>query len=963
MHKSKLSVLIIITIILSATLNIQFTPAKVFAQSENNDASDNSSSSTTNADRAKILLERAKKHIERSRLIIAQTTLELLLGTVDSKNVEAQLMLADVYQKRLPMESGDTKKLQSDKILKIAEAILKEDPKNNAANFILAKYYREIFDFDKTIEFAQIVVNAEPKNFDALLILADSYLYSGKKTEALKYYEKAQEINPENADVLIALFDLCDEVEDLDKMTILAEKIYNIENVPVSVKSDICIDTAIAAENDISRKFIKLALKIQPQLNLRLILSAIPDSTESEEVKQNKLDFIDAARVDISAQISLRELKDIPATNVPEVNLLKAILFYHVDEFEQAYEFIKKSEAFDNDDFPEFKEYQAYIAEKNDDLAMALDAFKVLSEREPDEGLYRLKVAMFTRMREILEKLSIDADVKDKTEKLFVAYRLFFNAWLNSDMPEAQKIISFNKALDFDAKNPWINKEKGYIEFNLLFDFDAAIKSYKIANEFLADDASASLSLAICLMLSSDETENKATEQILLSLTQKYPDDFIYRKYLTLYNSIKKGDIDPQAYTLYFKAAYTEDFKTRVLSCEEAIKKQENLFEPLLLWAKLNMTSAMQFIEELRKYDSKTEEFNKVKAKVDEMLQIAEESIKRAIENARNSVQKHEAFFEYAGLLSSTNRENEALKVLDEVVNSANPSADALLLTLNLNLNMHNYVNAHLNAAKLISLYPKHQFVHYKDSQVYYPLDFSKYANEKQENTRNNIRPIYEKDKTYRYHLVLELKNWGGENTEMNLEFRISAKVVEILTPGFYKLELEMLCARGTDIFDNFFDKTFIVEMSDILGLCSFNLEKASAEVDEVSMSKFSSLVLPNITEMFAFAPADKLMKVGEKWIKRTQGGLMHFSDSNEASFITTANEKEARIIRLINAGNEYLGKLAEFKSELVFDKSKNLSNNMTFEYWTLIPDPLDSTGRDRLEAQTSGHISMTLVK
>ena len=90
MDKSKLSVLIILAIILSVTFNIQFIPAKVYAQSDNSGADDKSLGTNDNTDRAQTLLERARKHIEQQRLINAQTTLTLLLSTVDSNNVSAQ---------------------------------------------------------------------------------------------------------------------------------------------------------------------------------------------------------------------------------------------------------------------------------------------------------------------------------------------------------------------------------------------------------------------------------------------------------------------------------------------------------------------------------------------------------------------------------------------------------------------------------------------------------------------------------------------------------------------------------------------------------------------------------------------------------------------------------------------------------------------------------------------------------
>ena len=151
--------------------------------------------------------------------------------------------------------------------------------------------------------------------------------------------------------------------------------------------------------------------------------------------------------------------------------------------------------------------------------------------------------------------------------------------------------------------------------------------------------------------------------------------------------------------------------------------------------------------------------------------------------------------------------------------------------------------------------------------------------------------------------------------------------------------------------------------MSDILGICSFVPQSEKDTLNNQVLSRFLGFVMPYVTEMFAFAPSSISVKPGECWVNRTQGGMLHFSESNEASFIADSNDKASKIVRLAKSGNEIAGELANFHSELTFDKTKKLATKMTFDYWSLIPDSMDDTRLDRMEARTLGSIKLTLVK
>jgi len=103
------------------------------------------------------------------------------------KSLEAKtgLGIADVNGAASPMEG-----------IRLLLEVVKEDPKNVAANLNLGMFSMKSGQYDKAIDRFKTVIAAKP-GFEPYFYLAETYKQLGRKTEAIAAYQKCKEMMPD----------------------------------------------------------------------------------------------------------------------------------------------------------------------------------------------------------------------------------------------------------------------------------------------------------------------------------------------------------------------------------------------------------------------------------------------------------------------------------------------------------------------------------------------------------------------------------------------------------------------------------------------------------------------------------------------------------------------------------------------------------------------------------------------
>jgi tetratricopeptide (TPR) repeat protein len=101
----------------------------------------------------------------------------------DTANVESKIRLGSAY-----MDEG----AQVMQGVQILLSIVRSDPDNLKANFILGRYGIISGQYEKAVQRLTKVIQLDPRNFEAHLLLGEAYNALGQKDKAIEYYEKCK---------------------------------------------------------------------------------------------------------------------------------------------------------------------------------------------------------------------------------------------------------------------------------------------------------------------------------------------------------------------------------------------------------------------------------------------------------------------------------------------------------------------------------------------------------------------------------------------------------------------------------------------------------------------------------------------------------------------------------------------------------------------------------------------------
>ncbi|MDX2003276.1 MAG: tetratricopeptide repeat protein [Chitinophagales bacterium] len=109
---------------------------------------------------------------------------------LDTANVKTKIRLASAY-----MDGGE----QVMEGVQILLGIVRDNPNNIDANFILGRYGIISGQYDKAVQRLTKVVELDPRNFEAHLLLGEAYFSLGQKEKAIEYYQKSKALinNPQ----------------------------------------------------------------------------------------------------------------------------------------------------------------------------------------------------------------------------------------------------------------------------------------------------------------------------------------------------------------------------------------------------------------------------------------------------------------------------------------------------------------------------------------------------------------------------------------------------------------------------------------------------------------------------------------------------------------------------------------------------------------------------------------------